>query len=76
MYLFYKQFVDCHNTDIDSRTIVKYVSQCRSVVDPNKGFMSQIEKFEQLVRSGDMTRALGSFKRTHSYIEREFREVP
>lgn len=77
MYIIYKQLVECCDMEFNYSTITKYVQQCRNVVDPNKGFLAQIEKFEQLVRSGEMTPKVRQFNRKeskHAYHEKEFDE--
>ena len=63
MYLLYKQLVDNKNVDMDSDTIVKFVKNRRSVTDPNKGFMMQLEQFEKEIKQGKMQKKVMEFRK-------------
>lgn len=47
MYILYKQLVAISSTEhkFTYEKIIKFVQHLRTVVDPNTGFLDQIEKF-------------------------------
>ena len=63
MYLLYKQVVDNLNSEMDSETIVKFVKNRRSVTDPNKGFMMQLEQFEKEIKLGLVQQRVKEYRR-------------
>ena len=63
MYILYKMIVDQNMPDgIDTDTVYKFVQHRRNVADPNKGFVTQLNLFEQKVRSGEMFKKVTEFK--------------
>ena len=44
MYILYKHLVEnVADLKVDTETVIKYVEFCRSVCDPNAGFIKQIK---------------------------------
>lgn len=60
MYILYKQLVDVQLPGYrpNGDKIFKYVQSLRNVIDPNRGFLDQIDKCENLIESGEMQRRI------------------
>jgi predicted protein tyrosine phosphatase len=62
MYLLYKQLVDvCDDFDCDINIITNYVKERRIIIDPNTGFLDQLNEFEHLVKSGEMRKLVKAY---------------
>lgn len=53
MYILYKMNV-YFKKEMGYTTILKYVKNCREVVDPNSGFIKQIKNFEEMMKTGEI----------------------
>ena len=62
MYLLYKQLCELDDFDgMNVDTVLQYVKYYRNVVDPNNGFMQQLQDFEVKCRNGEVKQMLKEF---------------